>query len=104
MGAEAMCTVIVGRKRASGKALLETDEIVFRPDASANGAIARFKIPFAAIKSLSASDGVLRIEHANGTAALELGPQAETWADKIRNPKSVIDKLGIKAGQRIVVL
>ena len=32
-----------------------------------------------------------------------LGEKAEVWADKIKNPKSIIDKLGIKPTSRVVV-
>jgi len=33
-----------------------------------------------------------------------LGDAAAKWADAIRNPKSVIDKLGVKRGQRVAVV
>jgi hypothetical protein len=33
-----------------------------------------------------------------------LGSQADKWADKIKNPKGLIDKLGVKAGFRVAVL
>ena len=31
-----------------------------------------------------------------GEATFELGPKAERWAERIRNPKSLLDKLGVK--------
>src|SRR5262249_29608388 len=39
-----------------------------------------------------------------GRLALSLGPAAEKWADAIRNPKSVVEKLGIKPGLKVVLL
>ena len=37
-------------------------------------------------------------------AVLELGAAAEKWAEKIRSPKSRLDKLGVKAGQAVSVI
>jgi len=80
-----------------GKALLETDGIIFRGDF-------RVAIPLKEIKSVSARNGDLEIIFPQGTLTLELGPAAEKWADKIRNPKSLLDKLGIKSGSKVSVL
>jgi len=97
VGAEAVCTATLGRKTSSGKALLETTEIIFRGDEF------RLRIPFAQISAIEAKAGKLRITFPDGTATFDLGTKAERWAGKIRNPKSVIDKLGIKPGHRVVV-
>ena len=77
-----------------GEALLETAEIIFRGER-------RLVIPFAKIKTIDAADGRLTI---NGDVVLELGPDAAKWAEKIRNPKSVIQKLGVKAGQSVALV
>jgi hypothetical protein len=98
VGAEAACTVTVGRKRATGKALLETDEIIFRGDGF------RLKIPLASITNVEAADGKLTLTYPDGKATFNLGPPAAKWATKIRNPKTRADKLGVKAGQRVSVL
>jgi hypothetical protein len=98
LGQEAICTVTVGRRRVEGKALLETNEIIFRsPDL-------RLKIPFASIKKLDATNGKLAVTHADGVASFALGAAAAKWADKIRNPKSLLDKLGVKPEHRVVVI
>jgi hypothetical protein len=34
----------------------------------------------------------------------ELGREAEKWAAKIKNPRGLMEKLGVKAGMRVVVL
>src|SRR5438876_6047638 len=56
------------------------------------------------MKRIDADDEHLRIRWDSHTLSLALGAQARKWADKIRNPKSLTDKLGIKAGQRISIV
>ena len=91
MGKELPCTVRSAGKTASGKALLETNEIVFRGDF-------RLKIPLARLESVSSRNGALHLKWPDGTAVFELGDHAEKWAHKIRHPKSTGEKLGIKPG------
>ena len=97
MGAEAQTTVRLGRKTASGKALLETNEIIFRGDI-------RLKIPLKEITAVEARNGRLAVTYSEGTATFDLGDQAAKWADKIKNPRGRLDKLGIKPGHRVAVL
>ena len=96
MGAEAKCIVTVGRTKTEGKALLETDELIFR------GGDVRLAIPYKSIVRLDAKDGVMHVTWPEGAAAFDLGPVAIKWADKIRNPPSRFDKLTIKAGQLVL--
>jgi len=98
MGAEAPCTLAVDGKKAAGKALLETEELVFRSPSL------RLGIKFASITSLRAEDGVLHVGWDGRKAAFELGPAAAKWLEKIKNPKSRAEKLGIKAGQRVALV
>lgn len=99
MGAEAPCRVVVDDgsdgKKAAGKALLETEELVFRSPSL------RLVIKLASVSSLRAEDGVLHVGWEGRKAAFELGPAAAKWLEKIKNPKSRAEKLGIKPGQRI---
>jgi hypothetical protein len=97
MGLEAKCVLRVDGVPHSGTALLETDELLFRGPA-------RLKIPFASITSLEADDGVLRVTHPGGTVHFELGDAAAKWADRIRSPRSLLDKLGAKAGMTVSVI
>lgn len=97
MGNEATCTVKLGKQRSSGKALLETAELIFRP---ADGGT-RVKIPFSTIKSAKAVDGELRLETADGVAVFALGATAEKWCEKILHPKTRAEKLGLKAGMKV---
>jgi len=98
MGQEIQCQVRVGKTLGTGKVLLESAELIFR------GADLRLKIPFRQMTSVEAVDGWLRVQSPDGSAAFHLGPQAARWADKIKNPKSLIDKLGVKPGMRASVL
>jgi hypothetical protein len=97
MGAESNCTVHFDGQRSQGKALLETDNLIFR------GAF-RLSIPRKAITKLDADGGTLRVTFPDGTAVFELGPTAAKWAEKIRNPPSLLDKLGVKPGMHVAVI
>src|SRR5262249_1787219 len=46
----------------------------------------------------------LRLTSPDGTAIFELGPLAEKWASKIRNPKSLLDKLGIQPDSQVALV
>jgi len=97
MGAEVQCRVRFGKQGSTGRALLETSEIIFRGDF-------RLRILFAEIKTVKAVKGELRVRFAEGEAVFELGAAAEKWAAKILHPKSVIEKIGVKPGGKAVVL
>jgi hypothetical protein len=97
MGNEATCKVRFGKQESNGKALLETNEILFRGDF-------RLKIPFSTVKSAKAVDGELRLQTAEGLAAFQLGAAAAKWCEKILHPKSRIEKLGVKPGAKISLL
>ena len=77
-----------------GEAMLETSELRFR------GA-RRVVVPFAKINSVDAVDGRLHVVFGSETLTLELGAHAAKWAEKIRNPKSVVQKLGVKPAQHV---
>src|SRR5260370_30752980 len=94
MGQELKCRVEFGGQSSEGKALLESTEIVFR------GGF-RLKIPFQAIESMEASGGKLNIKFPEGLAIFHLGEKADKWADRIRNPPSRLDKLGVKAESKV---
>src|SRR4051812_6194739 len=98
MGAEAHCNVTFCRKTAEGKALLETDELIFR------GYGLRLSVPYKTISRVDAKDGVLRVTWPEGTAAFDLGSAAAaaTWADKVRNPPTRTQKLNIRPGQLVL--
>lgn len=97
MGKEASCTAHFGRQTSAGQLRLETDDLIFRGEF-------RLKIPLAQIRSAAASDGQLSVSYAEGDARFELGAAAGKWADAINHPKSLLDKLGVKADQNVSVI
>jgi hypothetical protein len=97
VGAEARTTLKIGRQSYDGTALLETDELRFRGDT-------RMRIALRDVSAVSAKDGTLRVEHANGVACFVLGDAAESWAEKIRSPRTLADKLGVKRGMQVAVI
>ena len=97
MGNELPCKVRSGEKTSTGKALLESSEIIFRGDL-------RLKIPLQSLHSVWAHGGELHLRWEEGAAVFELGDHAERWAHKILHPKSTADKLGIKPGLIVSVM
>jgi hypothetical protein len=98
MGAEAVIPFTVNRKSANGKALLETDVLQLR------GASVKLSIPFKAMRNVRAAGGVLRFDSPHGGIALELGPAAPKWAEKILHPPSRLAKIGVKRDWRVATL
>jgi len=94
MGNEAACTLRYAGKTLSGRALLESTEIIFRGDT-------RLKIPFSTITEAQSQNGELHIRTKDGVAIFALGPQAAKWREKIANPKSLLDKFGVKPGDLV---
>jgi hypothetical protein len=97
MGLETTCRVRSGGKAYDAKVLLETDELIVRGEE-------RQRVPFSAIRRIDAADGELRIEHTGGSLTFALGDAAARWAERIRSPRSLLDKLGVRANQSVSVL
>jgi hypothetical protein len=97
MGLEAQCEARFAGRASRGKALLESSDLVFRGDF-------RLRIPFKDIRSVEARGGRLEVAFPRGVASFDLGAQAAAWALKIRYPRGLLDKLGVKPGARVSVL
>jgi hypothetical protein len=97
LGREATCTAHLGGESSAGRALLETDQLIFR------GAF-RVAVPFQTMLAIDADASDLTVVWPGGTLRLTLGRQAARWADKIRHPPSRLDKLGVKEGSRVALL
>ena len=91
MGQELDCRLRLQKRSLTGRALLETDHLLFRGEE-------RIKVLFKDLTSVRSGDGVLKLEFPGGPAELELGAAAEKWAHKILHPPSRLDKLGVKEG------
>jgi len=96
MGYDAACRLRVGEESVAGKAVLEQDALIFRGPT-------RLAIPLKEITSAVARDGSLTVRFGRRTATFELGPAARKWADRITNPPSRLDKLGVKPGLTVLV-
>ena len=98
MGNEVKCRARLGKQESEGKALLETNEIIFCGDF-------RLKIPFATILSAKVVGDELQLRTAEGVAIFELGAStAEKWREKTLHPKTRIEKLGIKPGTKVSLI
>ncbi len=87
-----------GEQSSEGKALLETSELIFR------GGF-RLRIPFREVQDLLVEDGRLDVKWPGGRASFDIGQRyAPAWAEKMRNPRGLLDKLGVKPGARVAVL
>jgi len=100
MGQQIETRALVGARVHQGTAMLETEYLLFRASGAKEKA-PQVKILFRDIQSLKAGDGWLRIRHTGGMLDLELGPRAEIWAEKIRSPKSRLQKLGVAERARV---
>jgi hypothetical protein len=97
MGLEATCAVRFGKQASDGKAQLEATELLFRGDF-------RLRIPLKDVASVEAKKGNLVVVWSEGQATFAIGKDAERWALKVRYPRSLLDKLGVKAGSRVAVV
>lgn len=97
MGQEASVTGTWNGASSNGKAMLETDHLLFRGDV-------RVKLMLADLLSVEQAGEALVLTTADGTLSLELGAKkAADWWNRIRNPKSVLDKLGLKPGVSVAL-
>ncbi len=100
MGLETKCTLRLGGTVVDGKAHLDSERLTFRGGA-------KLDLRLANVKSAEAGKGgMLVIKHGAGVVTLGFGDRVSTekWALKIRSPKSLIDKLGLKPESRVAVL
>ncbi|HEX3770379.1 MAG TPA: hypothetical protein VHV30_05925 [Polyangiaceae bacterium] len=98
MGLEAECTVRVGRKTSTGKALLESERLLFRGEF-------RLDIPFADMKGVTVDGGALVVKTADQETHLELGEVlASRWMRLIKEPKGLFEKLEVGAESRVAVV
>lgn len=99
MGLETNCTLERDRKKIAGKAMLETDHIAFR------GKTQRTTFLLADVSRVEVEGNALVLEYETGPVRLHFAEgMATTWLARIRNPRSLLDKLGVKEGMTVVVL
>jgi hypothetical protein len=87
-------TAIVAGRTVKVSADFASDHVVLR------GGL-KGEHPYATVAVLSSGGGVLRLQVAGAIAEFPLEEKAERIALRIRSPPTVLDKLGVRAGQRI---
>jgi hypothetical protein len=98
MGLEAECTVRVGRKTSTGRALLETEALIFRGDFS-------LQIAFGSMRDVSVDGDALVVKSGDQEARFEIGAAvAERWVRLIKEPKSLFEKLEVTPSMRVAVV
>lgn len=93
MGLEANCRAVLGDQESVGKAHCGDGEIDFRGDF-------KFRWKWSDLGSIESEGGTLRLSKGGEQVQLHLGDLADKWESAIRNPKSRLDKFGLKAGHR----
>ncbi|HEY9519678.1 MAG TPA: hypothetical protein VIQ98_10455 [Gemmatimonadales bacterium] len=91
MGIETTCRVETEAGAGDARVLLETEELIVR------GAL-KARIPLKSVEAAVVDGRKLIVSHGNSRTVLHLGPEAARWADRILNPKSRLEKLGVKPG------
>lgn len=99
MGQEVKTTLRFDGRILEGVALLEGDAIIFRGASSPT-----LTVKFSEIFKTEANAGWLDLQTGRGLLLFELGPKAEIWAEKIKNPKALVEKLGVDAQKKIAVV
>jgi 50S ribosomal subunit-associated GTPase HflX len=97
VGQELKTTLRFDGRILEGVALLETDSLIFRGDVS-------LTVKFSEIFKVEANAGWLDMQTGRGLLLLELGAKAEIWAEKIKNPKALVEKLGIDDKKKVAVV
>src|SRR5690242_957784 len=97
MGMETVCTVLYGGEAYEPKVLLETEAVICR------GPLKK-TFRFGDMTDVRAEDDLLTFLHNGLRVEVRVGEKAGVWADKIKNPKSLIDKLGVKPGDAVALV
>jgi hypothetical protein len=97
VGQEVKTTLRFDGRILEGVALLEGDSIIFRGGVS-------LTVKFSEIFKIEANAGWLDLKTGRGLLLFELGPKAEIWAEKIKNPKALVEKLGVDETKKVCVV
>lgn len=96
MGLEATCTARRAGISSAGRARLEETALVFQGEFKA-------RVPVASIRAVEVRGGTLVLDYPGGPLELDLGTSAARWASRIREPRGLAEKLGLKPGLRVSV-
>ncbi len=92
MGLERHCRVTLGTRASEGNAHCGDGLLEFRGE---------FKLSWkwSDLRILSAEEGILEVQLGDQIAAFELGDASQKWQSAILNPKTWVQKMGLRAGQ-----
>jgi len=91
MGLEKVCLARLDGQTGEGKAHCGDGEVDFKGEF-------RFRWKWSELTSRSIENGTLRLFRNGQVAELHLGEDAAKWLHQIENPKSRLDKFGLKPG------
>ncbi|MFD2262634.1 hypothetical protein ACFSM5_07020 [Lacibacterium aquatile] len=98
MGREARCKVTVAGRSVEGLALLESDAIILRGGYAA-------RLPRGEILSAKVQGEALILTTSKQVTSLTMGvAEAARWAATLANPRTRLEKLGIKAGTKVFLV
>lgn len=97
MAYETKATLRMDGRVLAGVASLEADRIAFRGDA-------QLDVAFAELTSVEAQGDWLEVRGARGLLLFEVGPRAAPWAERIKNPKVVAERLALGPGKKVAVV
>ena len=98
MGQEAKGKARIEGTEVEGRLYLESDQLLFR------GGDRRLAIVVKDIKGARADGGTLVVAVGRKTYAFDIGAQARRWADRISNPKTLVQKLGVKRDSAVAYI
>jgi hypothetical protein len=97
VGKEAVCVARVNGNAAQAKAHLDSNELRLSGGH-------RLTLPLAQLTRVAAENDELRLSLPDLSVVLQLGPvAAQRWAHAIGNPKSRLEKLGVRGSERVCV-
>jgi hypothetical protein len=94
MGTVVEGTAVVAGRTVKVHADFASDHVVLR------GGL-KGEHPYATVAVVSSAGGILRLQVAGAVAEFPLEEKADSVAQRIRNPPTVLDKLGLRAGLRV---
>lgn len=95
---EAPCTLRFGERVGEGYAYLDTDALVLRQER-------RLAVPVSELTVGETADGRVEVSFPGGAVVLHLDGVAARWAESLaREPRSRLDRLGVRARQCVGVV
>jgi hypothetical protein len=98
MGQETKAKARIEGGALEGRLYLESDQLLFR------GGGMRLAIAVKNIKGASANGGTLVLAVGRKKYQFDIGTLAQRWADRISNPRTLVQKLGVKSDSTIAYI